>query len=210
MIITNHGLEFFRVQFGDIIIATNPPGKKSAFKGPRFGADIVLTSMNQKDFDGAEDLSFGNRSPFVINGPGEYEIKDVVVRGFASTSAYGGEERVNTIYTLGLEGMQIAFLGAIGKPEIPTDAKEAFDSIDILFVPIGGDGVLSAKDAYKLALTIEPKIIIPMHYGAAGDKGALQSFLKEAGAKDEGLDKLTLKKKDLEGKDADVVVLKVV
>jgi L-ascorbate metabolism protein UlaG (beta-lactamase superfamily) len=211
MIITNHGLQFFRIQFGDIIIATNPPDKNSAFKGPRFGADIVLTSMNQRDFDGAESLSLGNRSPFTVRGPGEYEVKDVVIRGFPSMSQYEGEERINTIYALSLEGMQIAFLGALGKPEIPSDAKEAFDAIDILFIPIGGDGVLGAKEAYKLALSIEPKIVVPMHYGGAGEKGALQTFLKEAGESDvETLDKLTLKKKDLEGKDVDIVVLKAV
>ncbi len=211
MIITYHGLQFFRIQFGDIIIATNPPGKDSTFKGPRFGADIVLNSINQKDFDGADTLTHGNRSPFVVSGPGEYEVKDVVIRGFPSVSNYGGEERINTIYALSLEGMQIAFLGAQSKAEIPSDAQEAFDSIDILFVPIGGDGVLSAKDAYKLALSIEPKIVVPMHYGGVGEKTALQTFLKEAGESSiDPVDKLTLKKKDLEGKDTDIVVLKAV
>ena len=207
MIISYHGLEFFRIQFGDIIVATNPPGKRSSFKGPRFGADVVLVSMQHEDFNGAADLFYGNRSPFVIAGPGEYEIKDVVVRGFAALSSYGGEERINTIYTLNLEGMRVAFLGALSKSEIPADAKEAFDTIDLLFVPIGGNGVLAGKDAYKLALSIEPKIIIPMHFGGTADK-ALSSFLKEAGASGEFLDKLTLKRKDLEGKDADVMVLK--
>jgi len=210
MIITRHGLEFFKIQFGDIVIATNPPNKESSFKGPRFGADMVLVSAQYDDFNGANTLSYGNREPFEVRGPGEYEIKGVVVRGFSTFSSYQNDERINTVYSLSLESMQIAFLGAIGKPEIPAIAKEAFDSIDILFVPIGGKGVLSPKEAYKLALLIEPKIIIPMHYdGLYAEKGALQVFLKEAGANGEGsTDKLTIKRKDLEGKEMQVIVLK--
>ena len=67
--------------------------------------------------------------------------------------------------------------------------------------------VLSAPDAYKLAVSIEPHIIIPMHYGddAAG-KAALKVFLKE-GEGGEEMEKLTLKKKDLEGKEGDIIVL---
>jgi hypothetical protein len=56
-----------------------------------------------------------------------------------------------------------------------------------------------------------PKIIIPAHFAEVGDKGALKVFLKEAG--EEGVkpvDKLTIKKKDLEGKEGEVVVLEAI
>ena len=79
--------------------------------------------------------------------------------------------------------------------------------IDILFVPVGGDGVLTPAQAYKIAVSIGPKIIIPVHYGDIGSTDALKAFLKEAGENPKPEAKLTLKKKDLEGKDADVVVL---
>ncbi len=79
--------------------------------------------------------------------------------------------------------------------------------MDILFVPIGGDGVLDAATAYKLAISIEPKLIIPIHYGDVGSKDALKIFLKEAGENPTPVPKLTLKKKDLEGKEAEIVVL---
>ena len=210
MIISYHGHEFFRIQFGDIVIATNPPHASSPHAGPHFGADIVLVSLNHKDFNAAESLSHGSRSPFVVIGPGEYEIKDVVIRGFGSTTEYSGKKYSNTIYTLSLEGMQLGFLGPIQTTVLPAEAKEAFDAIDILFVPIGGGDVLSAKDAYKLALGVEPKRIIPMHGGSKSD-GALAVFLKEAGEdKKNQEEKLTIKKKDLLLDEGTVVVLKPV
>ena len=90
----------------------------------------------------------------------------------------------------------------------PAFSLTSHDGIDVLFVPIGGDGVLSSATAHKLAVQFEPKIIIPSHFQDIGDKSSLKMFLKEAGEESiKAIDKLTLKKKDLEGKEADVIVL---
>lgn len=207
MIISYLGGECFKVSQGDLTLAFNPPSKDSNLKSPKFGSDIVLSTIDHEDMNGVENASFGERAPFVIQGPGEYEVRGVVVHGFASPSAYGGGTALNTIYSVTLEGMNLAFLGALGG-ELPHDAKEELDDIDILFVPIGGEGVLEHTAAYKLAVQLGPRVVIPMHYGEVGAKDALKAFLKEAGA--EGVapvDKLTVKKKDLEGKEAEVVVL---
>lgn len=212
MIITYQGVEFFKVQYGDVVVALNPISKASKLKGARFGADIAVTSANLSDFNGADAVSLGDKKPFVISGPGEYEYKEVNIRGLSSETEYGGEKRLNTIYMLTIEGINLCFLGALSKKELNAETMEALGDIDILFVPIGGDGVLSAADAYKLAVNLEPKLIIPMHFGAVGAKNALEQFLKEGGVeKDmERLEKLTIKKKDLEGKEGDIMLLKPV
>ncbi|MES2470732.1 MAG: MBL fold metallo-hydrolase [Patescibacteria group bacterium] len=207
MIITQHGGEFTKIQFGDIVLAFNPVSKASSIKQTRFGADIVFITANHEDFNGVEQVTHGERKPFVIDGPGEYEVKSVFIKGLPSTTSYGGKTLINTIYTVNLESMNICYLGAIGDMELKEETVEALDEIDILFVPIGGDGVLTPEKAYKLAVSLEPKIIIPIHYGDIGDKDSLKHFLKEVGENPTPMDKLTLKKKDLEGKEADVVVL---
>jgi L-ascorbate metabolism protein UlaG (beta-lactamase superfamily) len=135
-------------------------------------------------------------------------VSEIFIKGFLSKSNYGGKEKVNTIYTVSLEGINLCFLGALGDKDISAETKEAIDGIDILFVPIGGDGVLDPAVAHKLAVQFEPKIIIPSHYGEVGLANSLKMFLKEAG--EEGvkpIDKLTIKRKDLEGKEGEVVVL---
>jgi L-ascorbate metabolism protein UlaG (beta-lactamase superfamily) len=207
MIITYLGGQFVKVQFGDTILAFNPISKDSSLKTSKFGADIVLSSIKHPDFNGVDQVTFGEKVPFVISGPGEYEAKNVFIKGLASESGYDKEKRINTIYTVSLEGMNICFLGALNTPELPKEADEAIDEVDILFVPIGGEGVLEPSAAYKLAVSIGPKIIIPISYGDVGNKDALKVFLKEAGENPKPEAKLTLKKKDLEGKEADVVVL---
>jgi L-ascorbate metabolism protein UlaG (beta-lactamase superfamily) len=207
MIINYLGGEFVKVQFGDTILAFNPVSKDSKLKTSKFGADIVLVSLNHEDFNGVDQVTFGEKKPFVVSGPGEYEVKGVFIKGIASESNYDGEKRINTLYSITLEGMNICFLGAINTEQLPKEADEGVDGVDILFVPVGGDGVLGAAAAYKLAVSIGPKIIIPIHYGEIGSKDALKAFLKEAGESPKPESKLTLKKKDLEGKEADVVVL---
>ena len=212
MIITYLGLEAFKIQFGDTVLAVNPVSKESKRKSSRFGADIALISLNDKDMNGVDTVTHGDHKPFAVNGPGEYEIKGVFIKGFKSDSHYGlpagsKETRINTIYSISLEGMNLCFLGALDSKDLSAETKEALDDIDVLFVPIGGEGTLSAAAAYELAVKLEPRLIIPMHYDDAGDKN-LKTFLKEAG--EEGVkpeDKLTLKKKDLEGKEGDVAVL---
>lgn len=202
MVITYFSHEFFKVQFGDLTLAFNPISKDSKLKGAKFGADIALQSINTPETNGIAEVTFGERKPFAVTGPGEYEVKDVFIKGFPGGKNKDG--KFNTIYFVSLEGMNICFLGALPTKDVPPEAKSAFEEVDILFVPIGGDDVLSASDAYKLAVSIEPHLIIPMHY--APSTPSLKAFLKE-GEGGEEMEKLTLKKKDLEGKEGDIIVL---
>ncbi|MGC9605573.1 MAG: MBL fold metallo-hydrolase [Minisyncoccia bacterium] len=207
MIITYLGGEFMKVQFGEITLAFNPISKDSKLPTSKFGADIVLSSLNHPDMNGIDQVSFGDKKAFAVTGPGEYEIRGVFIKGLPSESGYDGEKRVNTVYTVALEGMNICYLGAVDQSELPKETDEAIDEVDILFVPIGGGGVLDPARAYKLAVSIGPKVMIPMHYGDLGGRDSLKAFLKEAGESPKPETRLTLKKKDLEGKEAEVVVL---
>ncbi len=208
MIITCQGNQFLKLQVGDLVVAVNPISKESTMKTSRFGADICLISLNDPDFNGVDQVVFNGQQPFVIAGPGEYETRGVFIRGLPSQSSYGKKDRINTIYTLTLDSINICLLGALGTATLPVETKEALDEIDILFLPVGGDGMLSPQEAYKLAVSLEPKLIVPLGYDApAATKDALKIFLKEAGDTAPKTDKLTLKRKDLDGKEGDVAVL---
>ena len=80
MVITYLGGQCFKVSHGDLTLCYNPPGKDSSLKSVKFGSDIVLSSQNHEDFNGVENASFGERAPFVIEGPGEYEVKEVFIK----------------------------------------------------------------------------------------------------------------------------------
>jgi L-ascorbate metabolism protein UlaG (beta-lactamase superfamily) len=208
MIISYEGAEFVKITHGDFTVALNPVSKASTFKSSSFGADLCLVSLNHPDMNGVETVSRGDKEPFIISGPGEYEIDGLFVEGFVSKSGYDGKERINTIYKMDIDGMTVVYLGAFGDDDLSNEAKEHIDDVDILFVPIGGEGVLDAQAAYKLAVKREPKVIIPIHFGSVGDKDALKTFLKEGGAEGvKAVDKVTLKPKDLVGLQGAIMVL---
>ncbi len=211
MVITHHGGQCFKVTFGDLTLVFDPIAKGASLPAVRFGADIALVSRKHADMNGTDEVAFGGKEPFVIDGPGEYEHSGVTVQGFMTKSQYrlakGQTDAINTVYAVSLEGMTLVHLGALSDPMLSHEAREAIDEIDVLFVPVGGDGVLSPAEAAKLAVTLEPRIIIPMHFEGMGEPKALDSFIKE-GAKDaERMDKLTLKKKDAAEKDGAIIVV---
>tara|TARA_B100000508_G_scaffold140846_2_gene143821 strand:- start:3104 stop:3724 length:621 start_codon:yes stop_codon:yes gene_type:complete len=205
MVISYHGGQCFKVSFGDTTLAFNPVSKKSKLDQVKFGSDVAFVSMRHPDFNGVEQVTHGTKQPFVVDGPGEYEIGQVTARGFGVKTTFDKEERFNTIYQVHLEDMNIVFLGAINDPEVDPKILSELGDIDILFVPIGGGDVLEVPQASKLAVKLEAKLVIPMHYDAA----ALKAFLKEESKESlKSVDKLTLKRKDVSVMSGDVAVLK--
>jgi len=204
MVITYNGGTFFKVAFGSTTLAFNPVSKKSKLKQSRFGADIALVSLKHPDTNGIEMVTHGDKEPFVINDPGEYEVADVTVVGADSVSRYDKDATHNTIYLVTLEGMRLCFLGLLGEAKLPPEAIEMLEHVDILFLPLD-EKTLGPSGAHELSVKLEPHIIVPMQY----ESNDLKKFLKEEGV--EGLkatDKVTLKKKDLDGKEGEVVLLK--
>jgi len=211
MVITHHGGQCFKVTFGDLTMVFDPIAKGGSLPPVRFGADIALVSRNHPDMNGVAEVTYGDKTPFAVLGPGEYEKEGVTIQGFLTKSQYGLEkgqlEAMNTVYAVKLEGMTLVHLGALSDPMLAQDAREAIDEIDVLFVPVGGDGVLSAAEAMKLGTVLEPRIIVPMHWSGIGEAKALDTYLKEEGGEAEKVDKLTLKKKDAAEKDGAIIVI---
>ena len=87
-----------RVSAGDTTLVLGPVSKQSKdFKPTNFGADVAFVSLNNADMNGVEEAGRGDKQPFAVMGPGEYEVKDITVSGYPSKSSYGGSEKINTV-----------------------------------------------------------------------------------------------------------------
>ncbi len=206
MIITYLGKQFFKIGQGNLVLAVNPISKDSQFSSlaSRFGSDIALSTINHPDYNGFDMVTHGETIPFEISGPGDYEIKDIFIKGIMTETKLADKRYINTIYSLSIENISLCFLGAVSNEKFSASVREQIEEPDILFVPIGNNDLLSPIEAYKLAVTLEPKIIIPMDY----DEKTLKAFLKEAGQeKVTPIEKLTIKAKELIGREGEVVVL---
>lgn len=207
MIITYNGGQSFKVSFGSTTIAFDPVSKESKkFSATKFGADAAFISLHHPDFNGPQNAAHGDRQPFLVDGPGEYEIGEIKAHGWGVKTIYDGQPRYNTIYYVQMEGINMLFLGALNDPEIDPKILADIGEVDILFVPIGGGDVLEVPQASKLAVKLEARLTIPMHY----DQKALETFLKEEGRHElKPEEKLTVKKKDLLAMEGEIAVLGV-
>lgn len=202
MIITYFGKQFFKIQQGETVIALNPISKqsKSVAKPARFGSQMVLSSVHHPDFNGVEQVTYNDQTPMVVDGPGDYEVKEIFIKGVGVKTSIDKKDYINTVYSFSIEDISLLNLGALSQT-LPASERQDIDPPDILFVPLSG---LDLKDAYKLAVSFEPSVIIPMDY----DEKTLALFLKEAGvSKKEEVDKLVIKKKDLLAMQSEIVVL---
>ena len=188
MIITYYGNQFFKIAQGDTAIAINPPSKdgKNGKDAARFGSVLAISTTNHPDFTGFDRVTYGETVPFCVTGPGEYEHAGVTVQGKGTMTTIDGKEYNTAVYSLVFEDTKLGFLGPIDKPLLASQME-----------------VLN-NCANKISVAIEPKIIIPMDYTAE----SLKTFLKEAGEeKVEPLDKLTIRRKEIEAKEGEVIVL---
>ncbi|MEA2113149.1 MAG: MBL fold metallo-hydrolase [Patescibacteria group bacterium] len=215
MTITWYGHSCFKItnQGGHLTVITDPFDKSIGLTPPRGSADIVTVSHHHSDHDNVKAIS---GEPFIVDGPGEYEIKGVGVTGVHSfhDTKKGAERGQNTIYVIKVDKIRICHLGDLGQERLSDRQLEAIGQVDILMVPVGGKYTIGAKEAAKISKQIEPQIIIPMHYKYPGLKldlpAGLNEFLKEMGLEEKtAVEKLTLKKNDLTNGDMKVVVMKI-
>lgn len=204
MIITYHGKGHIKLVTGDTTISLGPVSKDSKKRQTKYGADVALLPINHPDYNGAENVTHGSKEPFVIKSAGEYEIAGVFINGFSEKITRDGNEYMTNSYVFNFDGIRVVYLGQI-QDQLKPEHKEIIDEVDVLFVPVGGDGEsLNAYDAAKLATGLEPKIVIPIDH----NEKTLPIFMKEMGAEGVGaIDKLTIKKKDILEKQGEVVLL---
>jgi len=192
-----------------IVLITDPFDKSIGLNPPRTRADIVTVSHQHYDHN---NVSVIKGNPFIIDGPGEYEIKGITIEGVASfhDKKQGAERGTNTIYVIEMDEIRICHLGDLG--HILTDEQlEKINNIDILMIPVGGIYTISWDEADSIVNQVEPRIIIPMHYHLPGLKIKLDpvdKFCKEMGVSTkEVVSKISLKKKDLPLEKTEVMIM---
>lgn len=214
MIITWLGHSCFKIQDkigpDGITIATDPFDKSVGLKVPRFEADIATISHGHSDHS---NISAIKGDPFVINGAGEYEVKSVFIEGIEvyHDDKQGAERGKNIMYRIDIDDMSVVHLGDLGHA-LDSKQLDNLEGTDILLIPVGGVYTIGAKKAVEVVSQIEPRIVIPMHYGMPGLKiklDGVDKFIKELGVKPTHEDKLKISKKDLPTEDMELVILSV-
>ncbi len=102
---------------------------------------------------------------FVIDGPGEYEVKGVLIDGIRTyhDKDKGNSHGFNTVYLIRLDDILFCHLGDVGH-ELTQTQLEAIGNVDVLFIPVGGGRSITPAEAVGVIGQLEPRMVIPMHY----------------------------------------------
>ena len=141
--------------------------EKVGFKLPKLEADIVCVSHSHDDHNfvgGVKGTEVG-KNPFLVKDPGEYDIKGVHIEGLSTYhDAVSGKERgKNIIYYAELDGFFFLHLGDLGHM-LSEAVLEELNTVDVLFIPVGGIYTIDYKMAMDVISEVEPSFVIPMHY----------------------------------------------
>ncbi len=185
-----------RLQLKDTVVLIDPPTSR-----PVRGA-AQMVAITQKD--GREWKNVAGE-PLLVETPGEFERAGVFIYGIHLPS-----EPTRVHFRIEAEDLSIGHLGDLDH-KIENGELSALEGVDVLCVPVGGKGVLTAEQAAELVSQIEPRIIIPIQYQAAGLKTpytTIDAFVKTMAVKNvEPVEKFKIEKKNLPAEDAQVVIL---
>ncbi len=180
MDVTWYGHSCFRItERGKTTVITDPYGEDFGIAptGP-MKADIVTVSHQAP---GHSDLEVVKGEPYLLGGPGEYEIGGVFVTGIPLHDAEN--ERYNVGYLLNYDGLTVLHMGDLAHVPEQT-VVEGLGQVNVLLLPVGGGHALRGPQAAEVVSLIEPNYIVPMHYAIPGLQLELEpvdQFLKAMG-----------------------------
>ena len=190
-------------QHDEVTVLCDPYISKTNDLPRNLKSEIVLGSR------GLGEMNTLSGEPFIITTPGEYEVKDVMI--YAHLLPHTEQEKSALIFQIETEQLSIVHLGALPTPSLSEDLESRLGAIDILIVPVGGGGALTAEQASKLINDLEPRIVIPYNFNPPNEKQPLETvdkFLKLFGQKEkEWLPKLKITKRELPTDETRVVLL---
>jgi L-ascorbate metabolism protein UlaG (beta-lactamase superfamily) len=175
----------FRLRGREAAVVVDPYGKGIGLPTQvpsRFGADILAITH---DHPGHNNRAMVGGNPRLVEGPGEYEISGVSIRGVAAhhDAERGARLGRMTMFVFSVDEIIVAHLGDLGH-QLTEDQLAALGPVDVLLVPVGGGNGLSATGAAAVTNQVDPKIVVPMHYRLPGLKVDLddpQHFAREMG-----------------------------
>jgi L-ascorbate metabolism protein UlaG (beta-lactamase superfamily) len=147
--------------------ADDAPLSKAKGKRTRDGATVVPSSLE---------------STFILDAPGEYEVRHVLLTGVRTyrDDANGERRGRGTAFVVELDGLHTVHLGDVG--HLLTEAELGdIGTVDIACVPVGGP--LSPTKTAELIAQLDPKLVIAMPVCAdeSACADAVAKFFHEVG-----------------------------
>jgi L-ascorbate metabolism protein UlaG (beta-lactamase superfamily) len=184
--ITWHGHSCFRLRGREVAVVTDPYGRGIGFPSLRLTADVVSVSHRHPNHSYVEAVQAAASAPRQVDGPGEYEIGGAMIAGVATfrDKQKGAQHGKNTAYLFAFDDLSVCHLGDLGHT-LTAEQIEALQDADVLLIPVGGRCTIDAVEAAEVVSQLQPKLVIPMHYGTPNvPLDSAERFCRELAATD--------------------------
>ena len=211
MEITWYGHSCFRISERGLTTVVCDPydNEEVGYEPLKLKADIVTISHESPSH---KNLKAVKGDPYVVSGPGEYEIGNVFITGLQTDKRRKNDQDspINTLYLIEYFGITIVHLGDM--MQVPTQSEvESLGPVHVALVPVGGSGGLNATKASEVISLFEPNIVVPMHYATPAsivELDPIGKFLKVMGLSSvETLPNLKVSKPDTLPEETQIIVL---
>jgi L-ascorbate metabolism protein UlaG (beta-lactamase superfamily) len=193
MEVTWYGRTCIRLRGRDAVVVADPYQSVVGPTGRGITGDIVTIShpddtplpraKGRPSRDGGTLLPSSLDDAFVLDGPGEYEVKHVLVTGVRTyrDDRKGAERGRQTAFVVELDGVHTIHLGDIGHL-LSEEKLGDIGEVDVACVPIGG--ALNPTRMAEVVAQLDPRIVIPMLLADddSAAEEALKKFIHEMGA----------------------------
>lgn len=163
----------FRLEGDGLSVITDPytPGPEvSNFNPINEPADIVIMSSATDRYH--SDPSHITGEPTVVNAleipPEGSTVKDLVIKSYPAQESltwdFGRDPDDNAMYHFTLDGIRVLHIGDIGNPLPSAHLAALAGQVDIMFALTGDNSTIGLNDLQAAIDTIQPRVIIPMHY----------------------------------------------
>lgn len=202
-----HGQYTLKIVSKETTLVIDPYAANLGISPFRAKADILALS-NPSDAS-MSNISGIQGTPLIINTPGEYSMKEFSLHSIGWSDTDGNERSLQRWM---VEDIVVLHIGSLNRDLNQQELQELERAdIDVFLVPIGGGTSLTTAQAMKMISTIEPRIVIPIHYSLPGLTEKLDSvkaFAEEMGVSAQAAEKkLILKKNKLPQEDMQTIIL---
>lgn len=205
MQISWHGQYTVKITTKEQTLILDPYSPETGLGALKTKADVIaLTNPSDPTMSFTDNIQ---GEPIIVSTPGEYSIK-----GFTGHAigwhAEDGSERSVQLWVV--EGIAVLHVGSLNRPLTDTELQDLERiGADVLLLPVGGN-TLTMDQAMKFMTTIEPRMVIPIHYKLPKVKEELadvKQFIKEIGANVEPVKKVIVKDNKLPQDEMVTVIL---
>jgi L-ascorbate metabolism protein UlaG (beta-lactamase superfamily) len=171
MEVTWYGRTCVRLRGKDAVVVADPYPSIVGPTGRGITGDIVTFShpddaplpkaKGKTSRDGKTRLPSSLDDAFVLDGPGEYEVREVLVTGVRTyrDDARGAEHGKSVSFAVEIDGVHVMHLGDIGHL-LSEEKLGDVGNVDIACIPLGG--ALTPTKAAALVAQLDPRIVVPM------------------------------------------------